>query len=232
LYADILPTLQTDITRTRHYSLSTLLLTMAPPSLRPSSSKVTKQERIIWAPPIPSINWTELHETISLCGILTQAAQLREGKGCAFIFGSNTEPFSGSQCIIFAVNYADSTKYAFRLPYHLRKPKIRDILFSNELEHWEAFIQSCIPLVPRVFGYSMTTDNPIGFPFIAYEWVEGRPLDWNDYEPQNTIHRERIIRTLAHFTVDTACKLNKPGRYLSSLLFVHDQLTRNRRHNC
>jgi hypothetical protein len=180
---------------------------MVSSTLHFSSSKVTEQES--------RINWSELYKTISLHGILAQASQFNEGKGCTFVFGSDTKPFSGCQCIIFVISYADSTKYAFRLPYHFRKSSFRDRLLSNELEHWEAFIKGCIPLVPQMFGYSLSTDNPIGFPFVAYEWVEGRPLNWNDHEPQNTAYREKIIKSLALFTIETACKLHKPGRSLA-----------------
>ncbi|KAF1958355.1 hypothetical protein CC80DRAFT_490952 [Byssothecium circinans] len=185
---------------------------MPPPPLHSPSSKATEQNsRIIWAPSIPSIDWSELLQTISLHGILVQASGLRECKAYTFVFDSDSKPFSGSQSIIFVVGYADGVKYAFRLPYHLRKSKLRDRLLSNELEQWEAFVQSRIPLVPRVVGYSLSIDNPIGFPFIAYEWVEGKPLSWNDYEPQNTVQREKIIKSLALFTINTACRLQKPG---------------------
>ncbi|KAF2467741.1 uncharacterized protein BDR25DRAFT_291722 [Lindgomyces ingoldianus] len=167
---------------------------MPPPPLHSSSSKATEQSsRIIWAPSIPSIDWSELHQTISTRGILAQASRFREGKSCTFVFESDTKPFSGSQSIIFVVGYADSIKYAFRLPYHLRKSKNRDRLLSNELAQWEAFIQSRIPLVPRVVGYSLSIDNPIGFPFIAYEWVEGKPLVWNDYETAKYIYVAEAI---------------------------------------
>lgn len=187
-----------------------------PPSCSWSSKATEQQSHIIWAPSIPSIDWAELHETISLHGLLTQASQLRQGNSCTFAFGSDTKPFSGSQSIIFVIGYADGTKYAFRLPYQLRKSKLRDLLLSNELEHWQAFLQSGIPLVPRVIGHSVSTDNPVGFPFIAYEWVEGRPLVWNDAEPRDLAHRDGIIKTLARFTIETACTLHKPGRSLDS----------------
>lgn len=186
------------------------------PLLHSSSSKATEENsRIIWAPSIPSIDQSELHQTISLSGILAQASELREGRGCTFAFESHTRPFSGSQSIIFVVEYADGTKYAFRLPYHLRKSKIRDRLLSIELEQWEDFVRSRIPLVPQVVGHSLSIDNPIGFPFIAYEWVEGKPLLWNDYEPQNPVQRENIIKSLAFFTINTACRLQKPGKFLT-----------------
>ena len=203
-----------EITRILHFSPSALLFNMPIPLLHLSSSKATEQNnRIIWAPSIPSIDWSELHQTIFLRGILAQASELRGGRGCTFAFESNTRPFSGSQSIIFVVEYADSTKYAFRLPYHLRESKTRDRLLSNELEQWEAFIRSRIPLVPQVVSCSLSIDNAIGFPFIAYKWVEGKPLLWNDYEPQNPVQREKIIKGLAFFTIDTACRLQKPGGF-------------------
>jgi len=201
------------VTRLAYFSLSTLLLNMPVPTLHSSLSKTTEQNsHTIWAPSIPSVDWSELHQTISLHGILTQASELREGKACSFAFKSDTRPFSGSQSIIFVVEYADSTKFAFRLPYHFRKSKIRDRLISNELEQWEAFIGSRISLVPQILGYSLSINNPIGFPFIAYEWVEGKPLLWNDVEPRNSLQREKIIKTLALFTIETACRLQRPGR--------------------
>lgn len=127
---------------------------------------------IIWAPSIPSIDWGEFHQTISLRGILAQASEFRKGTGCTFAFESDKRPFSGSQSIILVVEYADGTKYAFRLPYHLRESRIRDRLLTRELEQWEAFLQSHISLIPQIVGRSLSTDNPIGFPFIAYEWVK------------------------------------------------------------
>lgn len=163
-----------------------------------------QNSRTIWAPPIPSIDWGELHQTISLRGILAQASGLREGRSCNFVFESDTKPFSGSQSLIFVVGYTDNIKYAFRLPYHQRNLKHRDGLFNIELEQWEAFIRSRIPLIPRVVDYSLSDDNLVGFPFIVYEWTEGQPLVWNDHEPQNTVQRERIIKDLALFTISTA----------------------------
>ena len=93
-------------------------------------------------------------------------------------------------------------------------------MLSNELQHWEAFTQSRIPLVPRVVGCSMSTDDPIGFPFITYEWVEGKPLLWNDHKPQNPGQREKMIKSLALFTIDTACRLQKPGKFPDLLFLV------------
>jgi hypothetical protein len=75
---------------------------------RLSLGKATeKTGHVIWAPSIPPINWTELHQTISVPGILIQASQLRNGTGCTFAFGTDEQPFSGSQCIVFVVEYAD-----------------------------------------------------------------------------------------------------------------------------
>lgn len=168
--------------------------------------------RLIWAPPIPPIDWNELHETISLSGILTQASELREGVTCNFCLRTDSRPFSGSQSVIFVVEYADGIKYAFRLPYHHRNSKLRDRLLSIELEQWGAFVRSRIPFVPQVVGHNLSIGNPIGFPFIAYEWVEGRPLIWNDHEPQEQAQRDKIIKSLAFFTVETACQLQKRGK--------------------
>lgn len=186
-------------------------------SLSPSQSTSTKASklgsRIIWKRPIPNIDWTELHQTISLRGLLALASQLRDGKDCAFALESDTKPFSGGQSIIFVVEYLDSIKFAFRLPYHTRKFTIRDSLFSEELEKWKALISNRIPLVHKIFGFDLSDDNLIGFPFIAYEWVEGKPLLWNDDEPCDQTHREKIITTLASFTIDTACQLQKPGKF-------------------
>lgn len=109
--------------------------------------------------------------------------------------------------------FADNTEYAFRLPYHLRRSRICERLLSNELDHWEAFIRSRILLVPQVVGYSLSNDNPIGFPFIAYDWVKGKPLLWNEFEPRSLGQRERVIKSLASSTINTACELQKSGKF-------------------
>jgi hypothetical protein len=172
-----------------------------------------KTERIIWAPSITPINWTELHQTISVPGILIQASQLRNGIDCTFAFGTDEQPFSGSQCIVFVVEYADGIRYGFRLPYHSRKWKIHDLLWSDELDHWKALIQASISPVPRIVGSDLSTDSAIGFPFVAYEWVEGKPLLWDDHEPQGRVQRDEIIKSLARFTIETACRLQKSGKF-------------------
>jgi hypothetical protein len=185
-----------------------------PPSHKPSSGNATiETEHIIWAPSIPLINRTELHQTIYIHGILIQASQLRNGIDCAFAFGSDEKPFSGGQCIIFVVEYADGTRCAFRLPYHSRGWKTHYWFWSNELNHWRDFTRADIPLIPRIVGSSLSTDNAIGFPFVAYEWMEGKPLLWNDHQPQDRVQRNEIIKRLAHFTIETACRLQKPGGF-------------------
>jgi hypothetical protein len=173
-----------------------------------------KTDHIIWAPSIPPINRTELHQTISVPSILIQASQLRNGIDCTFAFGTEEQPFSGSQCIIFVVEYADGTRYGFRLPYHSRKWKIRDLLWADELGHWKAFEQANISPIPRMIGSDLSADNAIGFPFVAYEWVDGKLLRWNDHEPQDRVQRDEIIKTLARSTIRTACRLQKPGEFL------------------
>jgi hypothetical protein len=131
----------------------------------------TISQTIIWAPFIPLINRTELHQTIYIHGILIQASQLRNGIDCTFAFGSDEKPFSGGQCVIFVVEYADGTRCAFRLPYHSRGWKTHYWFWSNELNHWRDFMRADIPLIPRIVGSSLSTDNAIGFPFVAYEWM-------------------------------------------------------------
>jgi hypothetical protein len=171
-----------------------------------------KSNHIVWAPSIPAIDWTELHQTISVRGILIQASQLRNGIKCTFAFGTDEQPFSGSQCIIFVVEYADGIRYRFRLPYQSRKSMIHDLLWSDELEHWEAFVQGNVSSVPRIVGSDLSTDNAIGFPFVVYEWVPGKPLLWDDHEPRDRVQRDEIIKNLARLTIETACRLQKPGK--------------------
>jgi hypothetical protein len=108
-----------------------------PPSKSTSTKASIVDSRIIWKPPIQNIDWTELHQIISLRGLSALATQSRDGKDCAFALESDTKPFSGGQSIIFVVEYSDSIKYAFRLLYHTRRSTIRDWLFSRELEDLE-----------------------------------------------------------------------------------------------
>jgi aminoglycoside phosphotransferase (APT) family kinase protein len=68
-------------------------------------------------------------------------------------------------------------------------------------------------LIPRIVASGLSTDSAIGFPFVAYEWVKGKPLLWNDNQPQDREQRDEIIKRLAHFTIETACRLQKPGEF-------------------
>ncbi|KEQ58377.1 uncharacterized protein M437DRAFT_88686 [Aureobasidium melanogenum CBS 110374] len=194
-----------------------------PQSMSTKASKL--DSKIIWNPPIPTIDLTEVHQTISLHGLLAVASQLRDGKECDFALETDTKPISGGQCIIFVVEYSDGIKYAFRLPYHTRKSTIRDSFFAHELETWKALISNRIPLIPKIFGFGLSDDNLIGFPFIAYEWVEGKPLVWTDNEPCDPTHREKTIKTLASFTIETACRMQKPGK-TSAEVYVTEAIDR------
>lgn len=152
-----------------------------------------------------------MHQAISLRELLAQASQLRDGKDCAFALESDIKPFSGSQSLIFVVKYTDGMEYGFRPLYHARKYTIRDSLSSNELGAWNAFTNSQICLVPKIVASNLSDDNLIGFPFIADEWLEGEPLTWNDDELCDSTHRDKIIKNLARSTIETACRLQKPG---------------------
>jgi aminoglycoside phosphotransferase (APT) family kinase protein len=74
-------------------------------------------------------------------------------------------------------------------------------------------MQANVSPIPRIVGSDLSIDNAIGFPFVAYEWVEGKPLLWNDHEPQDQVQRDERIKSLARFTIETACRLQKPGKF-------------------
>lgn len=189
---------------------------MSVPLSHSTSTKASRVDsRIIWKPPIQDIDWTELHQTTSLRGLLALATQLRDGKDCAFALGSDTKPFSGGQSIIFVGECSDSIKYAFRLPYHTCRSTTRDWLFSRELRKSEGAHQQCaFPSYPRFSDLHLSdAQSHWLFPLFAYEWVEGKPLLWNDDQPCDQTYREKIITTLASFTIETACRLQKPGEF-------------------
>lgn len=41
--------------------------------------------------------------------------------------------------------------------------------------------------VPHCYGASLTFDNPIKYPFMVLEWIEGSPLRWDDDTPSQPI---------------------------------------------
>ena len=145
----------------------------------------------IWAPTIPPLDQIELNEVISLSGVLGEASALRAGMSCTFTSGTETNPHSGSECMIFVIEYADGGKCAFRLPYHYRKTTLLEAITSKQLDHWTIFNQSGISVVPKVLGSSPSRENLVGFPYIAYEWTDGKSLLWTDTTPRSA--RERKI---------------------------------------
>jgi hypothetical protein len=78
---------------------------MLPPGGLSLGGPTKKTDHIIWGPSIPPIAWTELHQTISVHGILIQASQLRNGIKCTFAFGTDEQPFSGSHFQAASVSY-------------------------------------------------------------------------------------------------------------------------------
>ena len=182
-----------------------------------SSGNSTNNGLTVWAPTIPIIDWDELHKTISIPGILQQAASLQQGESCDFAFNTNTSPYSGSQSLIFVVKYAKSNiKYGFRIPYHSRRFDILNLRLNSEWSNWKAFTDANIALVPRIVSSDISSANAIGFPFVAYEWIEGSSLVWKDDFPPEIEKRDSVIKTLARFTIESASKLSKKGSFAAT----------------
>ncbi|EEQ29480.1 uncharacterized protein MCYG_02299 [Microsporum canis CBS 113480] len=113
-------------------------------------------------------------------------------------FKSNTltQPLSGGQCQIYRLGFSDDADWAIRIPIHLSSYSEEEVvsILMTEIKILKHLENCRFPWSPKVIGYDVTFDNPIGFPFLVLNWIPGEPLSGSALEYFTDKVDQKIIR--------------------------------------
>ncbi|KAF2400119.1 hypothetical protein EJ06DRAFT_530869 [Trichodelitschia bisporula] len=105
--------------------------------------------------------------------------------------------FSGGQCQIYKLSFADHESLAVRIPH--RVDDNPDSIIYGLYAEWQV-VQKLedkgFRWAPRCRGRSRTFDNPVGYPFLVLTWVEGSTLRWGENVPPQP-QRDELLWQLA-----------------------------------
>ncbi|KAK3996890.1 hypothetical protein QBC44DRAFT_316810 [Cladorrhinum sp. PSN332] len=126
-----------------------------------------------------------------------EVARILHGDGSipSFIHGTSTNPLSGKQCVIYALEFPNGDSWAIRIPSHmghLSAPAIANYV-ETEARILKTLEATGFSFSPRLLSYSSAFDNPIGFPYLVLTWIEGRPLGWTSTVPAQRDIRDKIL---------------------------------------
>lgn len=120
-------------------------------------------------------------------------------------FMSNTleEPLSGGQCRIYKLGFSDKTSWAVRIPTNLRFDSEEEVrtLLETEIAVLKWLKQCEFPWSPKLLGYCLTFDNPVGFPFLVLTWIPGNPLVWTTSTPAKRADRDKVVSQMAKMMI-------------------------------
>lgn len=110
--------------------------------------------------------------------------------------------FDGGQCRVYKVVFSNKESWAVRIPLHVQsssKEAMIDVM-KGELDTVLELNRKSFPWVAKYHGSSFTFENPVGYPFLAFSWLEGIPLPWSEPElPRPS--RNKVLWQLAELQV-------------------------------
>lgn len=125
--------------------------------------------------------------------IFAALSGLKVGGSDPFVDGE----FQGGECRIFKISFKDQSSLSVRVYHPLWKDQ-QSILGNvhSEMEIFRKLESSGFRWVPRFRAASLTFDNPMLYPFMVLDWVDGATLQWKDDVPSRLI-RDKVLAQLA-----------------------------------
>ena len=129
---------------------------------------------------------------------LLQAASICAGGWTCEFFG---DPIFTSTTVTFLIKFIDrDPMWAARIPLNQEFSFHRD--YIQPLDYLEKY-HPTVP-APRVHGYVDVDvpNNPVGFGYMFYEWISGRPLPLWSLEELPILKRQRVLDQLADILLE------------------------------
>lgn len=135
----------------------------------------------------------------------------------------NEQFFEGGQCLVFKVDFPHGPSWAIRIPIHARDSSQDAILCCLRMEHevLQEVRKAGFSWAPKCHGSSFTFENLVGFPFLALEWIEGRPLCWTPTEPLRPL-RDKVLAQVAEIQMSLIECTKAESGYIKILPSRHD----------
>ncbi|KAM3562501.1 hypothetical protein MY1884_001800 [Beauveria asiatica] len=129
-------------------------------------------------------------EPTAICAALSD---LHLGGSDPFVDGE----FQGAECRIFKISFKDRPSLSVRV-YHRLHLSQQEVIASVDMDTrmLRTLEEKGFPWSPRYRAASLTFDNPINYPFVVLDWVEGVPLQWDHDSPAQPI-RDAFLAQLA-----------------------------------
>lgn len=135
--------------------------------------------------------------TMHIEGIPSALARFHESCRIAeFSDDSLEQPLRGGQCHVYKLSFANQETWAVRIPSGLN-PDVSSVMMKDETDLLKRLQESGFRWSPVLKGVELDDTNPVGHPFMVYEWVAGEPLSWTDQFPLKTEQRQHLLRQLA-----------------------------------
>jgi len=118
-----------------------------------------------------------LLDSKKLCAL---AALLNGGVGCSI----EERKYDGQEHAVLRLMFDNQEQWALRMPINPdKKFPDNDLEFPLEIMRSTTMLQQCLfkhgLRVPRVHWSCLRlSENPMGYPLVLMDWIEGQPLDW------------------------------------------------------
>lgn len=121
-----------------------------------------------------------------------------DGTKASFLHDTGDRPFSGGQCLVYAVQLG-SIACGVRIPVHYNHlpPSAVAECLALEVSVLRSLEARGFAWSPRVLGFDAGFDNPIKFPYVVFSWIDGKLLEWTPTVPQQRHVRDKVLRQMA-----------------------------------
>lgn len=164
-------------------------------------------------PRTDSFSWLQKYEmssflrTFDTTNILKIVNLLRPDTASAsFLFDTAEKPFSGGQCLIYAIGFPDGITWTVRIPARVSYLPLETISdeVNNEVSILKHLETKGFSWSPRTIDYDCSFNNVLEYPYKILTWVHGKPLEWSDSVPARREDRKKIINQMTDIILELA----------------------------
>lgn len=114
-------------------------------------------------------------------------------------------------------------KVCLRIPRDYIVPDDAQHMITEEVSWRMRIREAGLGGVQRMIDYDLTNNNALNSPYIALEWVDGKPLKWHDTMPEKEEDRQKVIQQVVELTMGLL-RINEAGisarAYMQNLIDI------------
>lgn len=122
-----------------------------------------------------------------------------------FCFNTDKAPLAGGQCQIYVIRF-DHDVWAVRVPVYMAhlEPSGLAQTVQEEVDILQTLQQSGFRWSPRLIAFDINSNNALGWPYIIYYWIHGKPLTLSHAERDQQEVRDKIVRQIMEIIIELA----------------------------